>query len=249
MRKLITPTIVLALIASGASAQEAREEAAPGTTARAGTDSARPGNRAGAAQGNKLDQQIAACMLLGNQEEIALAQFAQEHAEHEQVKQFAQMMIEQHQQAVAKIEQAAPQVASLKLKLTANEGERTTPGQPPQTNTTTTGGVDQQALALMQQVKQECLSLTKEELGEMKGAKFDKAYIGQQVGAHIAMLAQLRGSKDFASAELQQVIEEGEQMTEKHMTKAKEIMKELKDDARDAPQAARRSDKADPSRK
>jgi hypothetical protein len=39
------------------------------------------------------------------------------------------------------------------------------------------------------------------------------AFTGQQFGAHLGMLAQLRGSNSFASPKLRKVITEGEKMT------------------------------------
>src|SRR5688572_11371786 len=67
-----------------------------GTTARAQSSNA--GGQA--AQGGMIDQHIAVCLLLGNQEEVALGQFAQDRAQHPEVKQFAQMMAQEHQEAI-----------------------------------------------------------------------------------------------------------------------------------------------------
>jgi predicted outer membrane protein len=169
-----------------------------------------------------LDQQIATCLLLGNQEEIALAQFAEKHAQHEQVKAFAKTLVAAHTKALAAIQKAAPEVADLQLasvNATSATADRSQPvGQAEKANPT----------ALMQQVKSECLSLTEKELGQYSGVEFDHAFIGQQLGAHVGMLAQLRGSNSFASPELQKVIAEGEKMTTAHMAEAKKIMAQLK---------------------
>lgn len=169
-----------------------------------------------------LDQQIATCLLLGNQEEIALAQFAEKHAEHAQVKAFAKTLVAAHTKAVAVIQKAAPEIADLQL-VSANavspSADRSQPVGHAENATAT---------ALMQQVKSECLSLTEKELGQYQGAEFDHAFIGQQLGAHVGMLAQLRGSNSFASRELQKVIAEGEKMTTAHMAEAKKIMVQLK---------------------
>lgn len=180
-----------------------------------------------AQQGGNLDAQIAACMLLGNQEEVALAQFAEQRAQNPEVKKFAQQMIEHHQQALAKIEQASPQVASLQLHL----GGTAAGAQPgaDQANRNQAASAQHQGIQLVKAVKQQCLELTEKELGAHQGAEFDKAYIGQQVGAHLGMLAQLRGSRDFASAELQPVIAESEKVTESHLAEAKKIMQQIKD--------------------
>lgn len=233
-------------------------------------------DQSGAGQSNTLDQHIATCLILANKEEIALAQFAQERAQHEEVKKFAQQMIEQHKQAVTKLEQAAPEVASMRGQLelnagqggqgqdrrsgdqasTGQQGQQGQPGQPRAATqaggaTGQPGGVVQasgaspfnpggaqsgsqqggqhQMVALAKEVKQQCLQLTQRELSEHEGADFDKAYIGQQVGAHIAMLAQLQASSQYASGNLRQVIQEGEQMTQEHMEHAKRIMDQIKD--------------------
>ncbi len=68
--------------------------------------------QARATQGAGLNQAIAGCLLLDNQEEIALAQFAESRAQNEKVKEFAKTMIEQHQQAVAKLAPLAPDLAA-----------------------------------------------------------------------------------------------------------------------------------------
>lgn len=237
--------------ATGQSTVE-RVRQAPGTPGAA----TRPGaaRTATASAGDNLDQKIAVCLLLGNQEEVALAQFAQQRSQNEQVRKFAQQMIEHHQQAISKIQQAAPEAASLNLQLrggtegeaaaaTTASGVRPASAEEPVASTASAAnaGRDQRAVQLAQSVKQECLNLTQQELAKQEGVEFDKAYIGQQVGAHIGMLAELRGSKNFATGQLQQVISEGEQMTQKHLAEAKQIMSQLKDQqGSQPPQTSRR---------
>jgi len=196
-----------------------------------------------------LDQQIAGCLLLGNLEEVALAQFAKEHCEQDQCKEFANKMVEQHQQLISKIEQASPQLASLNLTLrnadaegrqgdadrqdqTASAGQSNqaaNAGQAGQFGQSSTSGNVDPALLLARQVKEECLGMVKKALGEKKGKDFDACYIQQQVGAHMAMLAQLKGSEPFASAQLKPLIQEGIQVTEQHLDKAKELAKKMDD--------------------
>ncbi len=228
----------------------------PGTATRPGV--ARPG---ATAEGDNLDKKIAVCLLLGNQEEVALAQFAQQRSQHEQVKKFAQQMIEHHQQAISKINQAAPEVAGLNLQLRGGaEGEAATSpnrtgvrpasAEEPVASTAAAGnaGHDQHGAQLAQAVKQECLNLTQQELAQNQGVEFDKAYMGQQVCAHIGMLAELRGSKNFASGQLQQVITEGEQMTQQHLDQAKQIMSQLKDQQGSQSQTSQRPATGQPTR-
>jgi predicted outer membrane protein len=66
-------------------------------------------------------------------------------------------------------------------------------------------------------------------LSEKQGVEFDKAYMGQQVSAHMAMLAELKASQKYAGQELQPVIQEGTQMTQQDLEQAKKIMEQIKD--------------------
>ncbi len=239
-RSLIPAVVVLAAVASNARGQAVADPQAPVRTLPAQTGQA---SQAGAAA--SLDEGIATCIALGNQEEIALAQFAEGRVQNERVKEFVQMMIKDHRAALQKLHQVAPQLASQNLELQAGQGAvtaaRATPGQ-------TAGGMNAQMTALQRRVAQECLTLTQKELGEREGADFDRCYIGQQIGAHIATLAKLRGSREFASGQLQQFIQEAERTVEGHLAKAKEIGKELEASARDGSAEQARRDGVQPRR-
>jgi predicted outer membrane protein len=196
-----------------------------------------------------LDQGIAACLILGNNEEVALARFAQERTQNPEVKQFVEQMIEQHQQAASQLEKFAPQNVSLELDAQATD-DRTRPAPADRTarnadrqdrNATARTGeghdeLKQQMLAMQKDIAQKCLALTQRELSEHEGAKFDKCYIGQQIGAHIGMLAKLSGSEQYASSELQSVLAQQQQTVEQHLQHAKQIMQQLET----RPETARR---------
>jgi putative membrane protein len=193
----------------------------PGRTGVAGQ------NQNAAQTGNEMDSFIASCLLLGNQEEVALAQLASQKAQNPEVKQFAQMMIEDHQKAIQKLQQHAKPGISID-------------GAVRQTATSTQAGdanLDK-VLQLSQQAAQECLSMTKSELQQKQGAEFDKAYMGSQVGAHIGMLAKLKASEQQASPELASIVSESSQTVKSHFEKAKQICKELESSA-DSRQARR----------
>jgi predicted outer membrane protein len=93
----------------------------PGTASQATRrNSLGAGSQSLSSQSGALEQHIATCLTLGNEEEVAMAQFAQQHATNPEVKQFAQEMIRQHQQAIQQMQQAMPQLASMNLKLTSS---------------------------------------------------------------------------------------------------------------------------------
>ncbi|HEX6961464.1 MAG TPA: DUF4142 domain-containing protein [Lacipirellula sp.] len=261
MKKFIAPAL-LAMVAmcSQALAQSATETqrdraGAADPTQRIETqrdEQSQTRSSAQSSQGNSLDRHIAVCLTLGNQEEIQLGQFAQDRAQHPQVKQFAQMMVEEHQQAVQQLQQAAPEVASLNLQLTAQGGQGATtgagsrtqaatsaqPGEATQSTVSATagnqrssaagqGGQQQQMVQFAKDVAQNCLQLTQQELGRKQGMEFDKAYIGQQIVAHTGMLAELQAAQQYASSEMRPIIQQGTQMTEHHLAQARQIMQQL----------------------
>jgi putative membrane protein len=227
-RSFVGAFAVLALAAAQAAAQTATQPRQPGQQPYAGgVPAATAGGQAGAAA--QLDQPIAACLLLGNQEEIALARFAQEHAKSDDVKEFAKMMDEDHRKAVEKLRQIAPQLASVGENL---EAGRNAQGANQNANVQGAGAdMFSQVLALQESVAQQCLTLTQRELGEKDGNEFDRCYIGQQMGAHLGMLAKLKGSEQFASPQLKSFIQEATKTVQKHFDKTKEIAKTLESEA------------------
>jgi predicted outer membrane protein len=237
--------VTLSLALLGLAAASAVAQNAPGTPTQPGQprQGAQPG--APGAQAGNLDQEIAAMIALGNQAEVKLAQFAQQNAKSERVKEFAQMMQRDHTQTLQRLQQVAPQVATLKIELTG-----TTPGAAarPQAGVQQAGGQQfggqatgvqpagsTQAVAagasprmdLFRDIHAQCLTLTQRELQEA-GEDFDACYIGQQVGAHIGMLAKLQASEKYATGELRTFIQEATQTVEGHLQHAKNLAKELK---------------------
>jgi predicted outer membrane protein len=283
MLKNFTFALSLATImAAAAVAQTATQPAQqpgqqPGQQPRQGAAAGQqqPGDQTGS-----LDQEIAACLALGNQEEIALANFASSRAKHDRVKEFAQMMQRDHSQALQRLNEIAPQLASMNLQLQAGapgqggqfgqdqqgqtainqqpgqarpdrpqqgQGAQQAGGQQPggqgvqQASATQPAGgaINSQSLALARAVAEKCLALTQRELEEA-GDDFDMAYIGQQCVAHTQMLAKLQASEQFASGELRSFIQEAQQTVQTHQQHAKDLKKELKNQAGSGNQAAPR---------
>lgn len=204
--------------------------------------------RAGDNQGNSMDQFIATCLLLGNQEEVELAQLAADRAENENVKQFAQMLVADHQVAIQKLQQHAKAGISLDGAATITAASATAGAQPNSnqiaTNDLPTAGqhtanrvdIDRDPMAsgsldkvmkMNQQAAQECLSMTKSMMQEKQGAEFDKAFAGSQIGAHVGMLAKLKAAEQHASPELASMIKESQQKVQSHLEHVKQLCEEL----------------------
>lgn len=84
-------------------------------------------------------------------------------------------------------------------------------------------------VTIHKEIGEQCLKSTKEELGRYKGDDFDKAYMGQQIVAHMQMIDKLTVLKNHASSELAQQLETDLNTAEEHLNHAREIMKEQKD--------------------
>lgn len=188
-------------------------------------------------QGTDISSFIASCLLIGNQEEVAIAQLGVDRAENPEVKQFAQMLIDDHQKAIQKLQQHAKPGVGLTASSSASDQAPSPTAQQYTANrqdlnrgTSNSGTVDQ-ILQLHQQAAQECLSMTKSMMEEKQGAEFDKAFAGMQVGAHVGMLAKLKASERHASPELASIIQESQQTVQNHLEQAKQLCKQLESSA------------------
>jgi predicted outer membrane protein len=71
--------------------------------------------RQGGANDSPIDSQLASCLLIGNQKEVTISQFAAERAKHEKVKEFARQMVKDHTQAISMLQRFAGPDASKEL--------------------------------------------------------------------------------------------------------------------------------------
>lgn len=254
MRLLIVNALAASLVLAGAAiSQETQPKR---------TDRARDGAQAGQQQqrrqqrmDSQADAHIATCLLLANKMEIELSEHAKDRLESDEVKQFAQKLIDDHKQAVSKLEQAAPQAATL-AELRTGEGRGADRGQGQRREQETAApvqpgkkdqagerrrpgaqaqpgqrGSDQKLTRFVRLATEEHLSLAKEQLEGREGAKLDKAFLGQQLALHAAMLAKLKAAEQTASDELASVIAESKEMTQKHKEEAKKLLEQMDDDS------------------
>lgn len=204
-----------------------------------------------AAQGDSIsDGQLAACLIIDNYKEVALAQFAQQKSQNEQVKAFAEKLIRDHQQFIQQLQETATSGGFSNEQLTLSGAQSPAgarPGQAdPQRPGTTPRTQDPQAprrtarpaelegrggqvsfIELKQELAEQCLQTIREELEQKPQAEFDKCYIGSQVMAHMTMVDTLEVFSRHASPELQSVLEKGKQTTQAHLNEAKKLEQQL----------------------
>lgn len=197
---------------------------------------------------NRADQFLASWLLIGNDNEIALAQYAIGKAKSDEVKRFAEMMVTDHKKLSDKLQPFAgprldadptkrPEDASgqrPKGSGTGKEGEipSRTGEMPPPTGkdgdaTGMTGAAPLNHVALVRELGHKCLANAKRELDQKQGAEFDRCYMGMQLAAHAGMLTMLEVFPSHASDKLRATLEEGKSAVQSHLEHAKQIAKSL----------------------
>lgn len=203
------------------------------------------------------ERALATCIAIGNQEEIALTQFAVEHIQNPEVKKFAQMLIDDHTKFGGKLTPHASEVANMpfddahagaghsnkesktadataaskeELRAAKREARRKDDSNRQTVTSAHSGLFAQERMAVLErQVANECLTLAKRELTAAKeSGDFDQAFLGCQVAAHLNMIAKLTVFERESKGELAQIFSEGRASTEKHLEEAKHLMSSLK---------------------
>jgi len=170
-----------------------------------------PGERRGAAEnpqstgrgqrGNReenLNRQLAACLVSKNKGEVELGKFAASRAKDGDVKEFAEQMVKDHGEAVAKL------------------GRLVGSDMPSDRRSEIAHEIDEQ-----------CLESLKQELGDKSGNEFDACYIGSQISGHMQMAATLKVLSKHATGELHEAITEMQPTVDKHLSQAKKLMDQL----------------------
>ncbi len=106
------------LLAQQTTAPREQQQNQPRTQQGQPAQPGQPGQRQQGQPGQRADAQLAACLIVDNEGEVAVAKLAQQKASNPQVKRFAEQMIEDHGQMLKKLQQVAGQT-----------GERSATGQ------------------------------------------------------------------------------------------------------------------------
>ena len=179
---------------------------------------------AGTQQGDtSLQGYLVTKLMLANNAEIQTSQIATEKAQHQSVKQFAQKMIQEHQQLNQKLQQ---------LQSGQDQSGQDQPGQsqPGAAQTQQGQSVPQQLTAITQRAAENSLQMAKQSLQRHNGQDFDMAYLGMQLAMHTQMLSGLKAIQDTGSPQFQQLVRQAEQATSQHLQQAKKLAQQFEDD-------------------
>ncbi len=176
------------------------------------------------------DAFLAEWLTIDNNHEIALAELAVQRTANNEVKQFAQKLIADHQlfneQLMPFAHHRAQRVESARRTTsvaTAQNPQRRTvahvaeqgeiPGRPRAHG----GGM----LSLKREIADQRLASARQELGRKSGREFDDGYMQMQLGMHVHAIDEMAVFERYASPELRQAIADGEQKAERHLQMAK----------------------------
>ena len=220
--------LLVGVVVAQDPAQRLREQ--PQQPARPGA-TAQPG-QPGAAGGGSLDSRLAQCLTMDNQNEIALAEVAKQRSQDNEVKQFADRLIQDHTQFLQQLARFAGDQPAMaggqpgEGRLNERTGQPAAAGQPGAM--AQAQGGQPNFLALKQLIGQKALEMTKKELEKKEGVEFDKCFIATQIGNHIWALSTLEVFKDQQiSPDLRNVIEKGIQTTQEHLDHARKLADNL----------------------
>jgi len=195
--------------------------------------------RAGQSVENRFDSHVADCLILGNQEEIALLKFGMERTKSDAIKDVAQTMIKDHEKAIGELKQFASAQGAT-AELTTGEAEtrgaaKTREALKVPADENAAPGNQNNLMAKMHRMTvrahEQCLVLNREELTKYEGHEFDQAFLGQQLGAHIGMLAKLKAAGEETSSELSQWTVKAQETTKKHKDHLETLMNDLAKEA------------------
>jgi predicted outer membrane protein len=204
-----------------------------------------------------IDRALATCLAIDAQTIIQIAELARNQAQQDDVKQFAEMLQQEHKECLAHLKQIEPSVApfvSERTPASANRGaDAVTPrsletqpqgqarleNQRPQQARDASGqvvrgndphGADQGNM-LMLQIKKEVaeanVNTLKQELASKDKAEFDRCFVGYQVGAHMQMLDTLKVFQRYASPQLAEAINDASSKTQQHLQQAEKLLESL----------------------
>jgi len=230
MRLIIWTASIAAVVLSGAAQLHAQDKPAsdrdnPSTAKRTAGDSTHT---------QDTDNTIAKCLMIGNQEEIALAKLAVSHAENPKVKQLAEMMIKDHQKCLSELKAFGGDAVALKAPATDSASA---PAQAAaaangdtRIKTLRTAARDVEGLNfldLKRQMAEKGLQSAEKQWNAHRGPEGDKCFVGTQIVMHQQMLDAQEVLKQHASPKLQAEIDKSIEGTTAHLKHAEELMQEL----------------------
>jgi predicted outer membrane protein len=251
---LLAAALVIVGLSGRALAQRNDPNARNDLQNNASRQTADPAGAEGQKEG-KIDQMIADQLLAMSTGEVRLANFVLQRTQNEAVRQFAQMMIQDHNKLNTELEKFAnPDLVKSLGEAARQAGQPGQPGQLPQPGATATAqpgatpatqpGATQPGarnpadlagggtsggdnVKICEDISKQIGSLVTRELGQYQGSDFDRAYAGQQFWGHVTFIGVAKGAENHVSADLKQVLNQGATTAEQHLEHCRRLIRDL----------------------
>jgi hypothetical protein len=194
-----------------------------------------------------LQQHLATCLLLGNQEQILINDFAVSRLQNAEVKKFATTMASNCKDMVAKLQRFAPNAPNTEMlgrrvsgiRLGMNEGvfhpiawgNDGVASDSSNTQGSNVVGMEKEPAKIFSAIQQgaveNCIALTEHEFSQVDKKMFDGAYIGQQFYAHVALLAKLRAIEPYVTGDLKPIVDTSLKTVQSNLDQIKNFCKQM----------------------
>jgi hypothetical protein len=164
------------------------------------------------------DPLLAACLLIGGRVQTEVCQWAQTRLTSEDVKAFCKAEIDHQETAKARLKEFGFDYPTRSTGValasgTADTGGVVQAGGLPRVEMVSIGrialpGAASEMVHIEHEVAEQCLKTFKEMMGKKSGVKFDKAFVGCQLSAHIGMKDKLEVFQRHASESMKPVLAE-----------------------------------------
>lgn len=171
-----------------------------------------------------VERFLASCWLAKNQAEIEISQLAQSQARDPQVKQFAQMMVQDHRQLSQKLEPLAERQGrqgrqgDTQARSGQSDATRQTRGQ---------GGPINQLISIEKQICEKQAQTFQQKLSQKSGPEFDQCYLAGQIACHMEAAAALDVISQQTTGQLQQLAKQSKSKIDQHLQKAEQLFEQV----------------------
>ena len=188
------------------------------------------------------DPLLAACLLVGGKKQIGKCQWAMSRLTTDDAKAFAKAEIDEHEAIKAKLKEFGfvPPGPASGTAAARPASEVVPAGGLPRVEMVTVGAVVLPAAAselihIDNEVADQCLKNFQEAMSKKSGMKLDKAFVGDQLHAHMGLKDKAEVFARHASAAMKPVLDEGLTIINRHIDTLETLMAKLDGmpDARD----------------
>jgi len=202
-------------------------------------------------ESQSLEKLIVNQLKINNQAVIELGQLGVDKAKSDDVKQFAQLLIDDHR----KLNQELARFESGDAVAARGDGKRRdqTPDTLPAPNQADQPDVSKQnnrlsgngnkpreggsqdpivskLTSIAEKASKKHTEMVKEDLQGLEGNEFDMAFVGYQIACHTTAVAKLESMDGVGSSEFQAVVQNAGKKMTSHLDKAKQLAEKLKSD-------------------